>query len=909
MRDHVDADVVEEIAGQLEECYLDALASGASEEEAEAAVRDHIADWRDLGDDVVRSRPRHAAPTTDRRLEGSETSLRARGGSWINAADALQSLRLSLRRLRKAPAFTAVVILTLGLGIGASTAIFSLVNGILLRPLPYADADRLVGVWNIAPGLGEGLFPQSPAVNFTYVDEARSFEELGLWSQGTVTVLGTDGPERVSGALVTAGTLPTLGIQPLLGRWFSIEDDTPGSPLTVILSYGCWQSRFGGDPQIIGRTVRLSDAEREIVGVMPPDFAFFDFEPEFFRPFRFDRSSLFVGNFSFRSVGRLREGVSIEGAVAELAGLIPLAIEKFPGGMTLELLEEASAAPVLRSLKEEIVGDVGRVLWVLLGGVGIILLIACANVANLFLVRAEVREQEMALRSAMGANRRHITGLFLGESVLLGLLGGALGLCLAWAGLRLLVSMAPADLPRLDDVGLDPVVLVFTLGISLVSGVVFGLFPVVRRRRAGLVSALKEGGRGSGQSRERHRTRNALVAGQIALALVLLVGSGLMIRSFLALQRVNPGFSNPEKILAARLTVPGSEFEGPDQLAQLHELISQRLQSINGVTSVGLSTSTTMDGMGGYDPVFVEDFPLSDGQMPQVRRFKWIGPGYFETMGNSVIAGRSLTWADIHDRAPVIMVTENFAREYWGDPQDAVGRRIGTGYGPGIWREIIGVVGNVHDDGVAQEPVPVVYWPMVLENFWPETRGNVLFVPTTMWYVMRSQRVGTGSFLSDVREAVRSVTPNVPFTTVRTMNDVLRASMARTTFTLIMLGIAAMVSLLLGTVGVYGVVSYIVSQRTREIGVRIALGASAQTVTSMVLRLGMALAVIGVAAGLAAAYGLTRLMTGLLYGVSAVDPITFAVVALCLTGVALLASYLPARRASRVDPMEALRVE
>jgi predicted permease len=909
MKGHPQAEIVEEIAGQMEEVYREARGRGATQDQADVLAREHVDNWDELARQIRDAKRRHAPARADTDFEAAQGSLRKRGGRWTSVADYLRELRLSLRRLRKAPVFSAIVIMTLGVGIGANTAIFSVVNGILLRPLPYDDADRLVSVANVAPGLGEGVFPQSPAMHFTYKDHSRSLEDAGIWGQATSAVMGPDGPERIPSAFVTAGLLTTLRVNPILGRRFTVEDDSPGSPLTVILSYAYWQSQFGGDPDIIGRHINVSEAEREIIGVLPRDFRFFDNEPALLRPYRFDRSSLTVSNFSFRSVGRLREGVSIDGAVAELASLIPTAVEQFPGGVTLELLQDAHAAPVLNPLREEIVGDIGRVLWILLGTVGIILLIACANVANLFLVRAEVREREMALRSALGANRRQIAGLYLGESVLLGLLGGLLGLGLAWAGLQLLVSIAPADLPRLEEVALHPPVLLFTLGLSILSGLLFGMFPVIRWARAHLLGALKEGGRGSSTGRDRHRVRNALVVGQIGMALVLLIGSGLMIRSFLALREVEPGFHDPAHILAARITVPGSAFDGPEELALLHEAVLRQVETVPGVTSVGLSTSATMDGMWGYDPIFVEDFPLPEGQLPQVRRFKWISPGYFRTMGRSFVAGRDLTWADIHDRSRVIVVTENFAREFWDDPRDAIGRRIGTGFEPGSWREIIGVVADVRDDGVAQDPVQVIYWPMVLEDFWAAQRDGRLFVPQTMWYVIRSPRVGTASFLPDLRQAVWEVNPSLPLASVRTMDDLLKGSMAETSFMLVMLAIAAGVSLLLGTVGVYGVVSYVVSQRTREIGVRIALGASSGKVTSMVLRFGTLLAIVGVAAGVAAAFGLTRLMSGLLYGVSAVDPVTFVAVAVCLTAVTLVASYLPARRAAQVDPMEALRAE
>jgi predicted permease len=904
-----EAEVIEEIAVQLEERYGEALARGVGEEEAAAAALALISDWTALARDVQSSKRFSRATRVERRIEDREYSIRMRGGSWIPVADILRDLRLAVRRLRRAPAFGAVAVLTLGIGIGANTAIFSLVKGILIDPLPYDEPEQLVAVLNTAPGVGEEELPQSAAVHFTYEDEARLLEAVGLYNRFEVTVEGLDEPVRIPAIFATAGTLPTLRARPTLGRTFSVEDATPGTPFTVMLSYGYWQSRFGGDLEILGRTMQIGGAAREIIGVMPQGFRFLEFDPAVYLPLRFDRSSLTVTSFTNPSIARLREGVTIEAATADLARLVPMAVEKFPGGLTLDFLEEAQSAPLLRPLKETIVGDVGDVLWVLLGTVGIILLIACANVANLFLVRAEARERELAVRTAMGAKRRQVAGQFLLESVLLGLLGGAVGLGLAHAGLRLLVAIAPADLPRLAEVALDPVVLFFTLCISILSGVFFGLFPVLRWGHADLVNALKEGGRGSGAGRESHRTRNALVVGQITLALVLLIGSGLMVRSFQAIRQANPGFRNPSEVLILGVSVSSDVAQSPDEIVRTHEAIAHRLAEIPGVTSVGSSSSVTMDGRAGFDPIFVEDFPLPEGQLPPIRRFKWVAANYFETMGNPIVAGRTPTWSDIYNRSRVVLVTENFAREYWGDPTTAIGKRIGTGTAPGNWREIIGVVGDVRDDGVTQGPVAIVYWPMLLEDFWPEIRGDAPFVALTQFYAIRSPRVGTAGFLPEVKQAVWSFLPNRPLTNVQNLGNLLRGSMARTSFTLVMLGVAAAVALLLATVGVYGVISYVVSQRTREIGVRIALGAGSSTVTGMVLRQGLVLAAIGVALGLAAAYGLTRLMESLLFGVRALDPLTYAMVAVSLTAVALLASYLPARRAARVDPMEALRAE
>jgi predicted permease len=647
----LESEVIEEIAIQLEDCYREARSRGAGEEEAEAEALALIGDWSALARDLQSSKRFSKATQVEHRIEDREYAIRARGGSWIPVADILRDLRLAVRRLRRAPLFGALVVLTLGIGIGANTAIFSLVKGILINPLPYDEPDRLVEVLNTAPGVGEDVLQQSAAVHFTYEDEAQVLESVGLYSRFDVNVLGLGEPVRIPSIYVTAGTLPTLRVRPLLGRLFSVEDATPGTPFTVILSYGYWQSQFGGDPEILGRTMDISGAAREIIGVMPKGFRFLEYDPAVYLPYRFDRSSLTVSNFTNPSIARLKEGVTLEAATADLARLVPLAVERFPGGLTMDFLEEARGAPLLRPLKETVVGNVGDVLWVLLGTVGLILLIACANVANLFLVRAEGRERELAVRAAIGAKRQQVAGQFLVESVLLGLLGGAVGLGLAHGGLRLLVAIAPSDLPRLHEVALDPVVLLFTLCISILSGVFFGLFPVLRWGHVDLVNALKEGGRGSGAGRERHRTRNALVVGQITLALVLLIGSGLMVRSFQAIRRANPGFRDPEEILVLGVSVPSEVAESPDEVVQTYELVTRRLAEVPGVASVGSSSSVTMDGRGGWDPIFVEDFPLPEGQLPPTRRFKWIGAGYFETMGNPIVAGRTLTWADIYSRA------------------------------------------------------------------------------------------------------------------------------------------------------------------------------------------------------------------------------------------------------------------
>ena len=578
------------------------------------------------------------------------------------------------RKLLRAPLFTLTTVGTLALGIGANAAIFSIVNGVLLKPLPFEDPEELVGVWHTAPGLGFDQVNSAPALYFTYRDETRVFEEVGQWDNSQVSVTGLVEPERLRANYVTAGVLPLLRVQPVIGRGFSEEDDSPGEPETIMLSHAYWQSQFGEDPGVLGSTLRVNGRPREIIGVLPPGFEMPRQEGSIYLPFQWDRSEVRMGNFSYQGIARLRPGVSIEEANADIARMIPISVEQFPGGLSMGMLEEARFGPDVHTLKEDFVGDVGQVLWVLLGTVGMVLLIACANVANLFLVRAEGRQQEMAVRTAMGAAGSRIARQFLLESLVLGLIGGVAGLALAFAGVRAIVAMGPESLPRLNEISLEPVVLLFTLGISLLSGLLFGLFPVVWFRGSNLVASLKEGGRGGSSGKDTHRTRNALVVAQVALALVLLTGSGLMIRSFQALRNVDPGFQRPKEVLTFRLMIPTAEVEDNEEVVLAYEQILDNLQRVPGVTSVGASFAITMDGYDSNDAIWVEDVPVVPDQLPPIRRFKWIAGDYFETMENPLLAERTITWGDIHDRAPLAVVSENFAREYWDSPANALVR-------------------------------------------------------------------------------------------------------------------------------------------------------------------------------------------------------------------------------------------
>jgi putative ABC transport system permease protein len=811
--------------------------------------------------------------------------------------------RLALRRLIHAPLFTAVTLLTLAVGIGANTAIFSVVYGVLLKPLPYPEPERLVGVWHTAPGLGLPVINMGPSNYFTYKDEGRTFEGIALWDNGSASVTGQGEPERVQTLLVTHDIFPILRLTAEQGRLFVAADDAPGAPARVVLTHGYWQRRYGGR-QVVGESMRVDGEVREIVGVLPASFRFLQSEASLVMPLRLNRAEVPVGNFSYQGLARLKPGVTLEQASSDVARLLSRIPELFPlpPGFTRTMYDELKMAPRLRPLAEDVIGDVGQVLWILLGTVGLVLLIACANVANLSLVRAEGRQQEFAVRTALGASRAQIARALLSESVALGLCGGALGVLLAQAGLAVLVWLAPSGLPRLQDIGINGWVLLFTLAVSLVAGLLFGLVPVLRFGEPS-VTALKEGGRSASDGPSRHRARNALVVAEIALALVLLVVSGLMVRTFVALRSVDPGFRAPEEVQTFRVSVPGTLVPDRDQTVRTFEQIAAALRQVPGVTSVGVSSSLTMDNYDSWDPVFVEGVTPEGGAMPPIRRFKWIGEGYFETMGNRLIAGRLLTWNDAYQRQRVALISENFARELFGSPQAALGKRIrNTPNNP--WREIVGVVGDDRDDGLNKPAPTTVYWPLVMDDFWEEA-----FVSRNQAFAVRSARMKSPSLLRELQQAVWSVNPNLPVANARSLDDILRRSMAQTSFALTMLGIAAGVALLLGIVGIYGVIAYIAAQRTREIGVRMALGAQAADVRKLFMAHGVKLVAIGLVIGVAAALALTRLMSTLLFGVQSTDPMTYVVVSLVLGVIALVATYLPARRAARIDPIVALRTD
>jgi len=818
-------------------------------------------------------------------------------------------LKQVLRRLGRAPLFTMVTLLTLAIGIGANTVVFSVVEGVLLKPLAYPQAERLIGVWNTAPGVNIPRLTMAPFLYFVDREQNKTLEDIGVYQGDEVSLTGTAQPQRLRAVDVTDGVLPILGVKPALGRLFTRQDDAPNAAKTVVLTYGYWQRRFGGDRSVIGRAMTLDGETNTVIGVLPQDFRFLDYDlTDVFLPLQFDRSKTKLGNFSYEGVARLKPGFTVQQANADLARLIPIAIRSFPApeGFSPALFEQAHFLPDLHSLKRDVVGDIGNVLWVLMGSIGIVLLVACANVANLLLVRVESRRQELAIRTALGAGRRSITIGLLMESLTLGVAGSLIGLALAYGALRLLVAAAPTGLPRLHEIGIDVPVLLFTLGLALFVSLVIGMIPVIKYSRVTASTGLREGGRALSQSRERHRARKVLVVVQVALALVLLICSGLMIRTFRALANVSPGFTDPGSLETFGIYIPETQIaETQNQrVVRTEQAIANKLAAISGVSSVGITTAVPLSGSQSFDPVFAKDHVYREGELAPVRRFKFISPKFFSTMGTPLVAGRDMTWDDEYQKRPVVIISENFAQEYWGSAANALGKFVRVG-STDPWHEVIGVVANVYDDGVSSPPSTAVYWPLFQDNF--ETQKEM--VRRYVNFVIRSPRAGQATFRNEIQQAVWSIDPELPLAGQTTVGVFYTRSMARTSFTLVMLCVAGGMALLLGIVGIYGVIAYAVTQRTREIGIRMALGAQRETLTGMFVRQGLMLAGMGAAAGIAVAFAIMRWMASILFHVSPTDPWTYGSATATVLLIAWIACYVPSRKAAAVDPVNALRAE
>jgi len=807
-------------------------------------------------------------------------------------------LRFALRGLMRYPAFTVVATLTLALGIGATTAVFTLVDGVLIRPLPYRDADRLVSLEHLGRE-GRDELPMSQGLYVTYGDHARSLEGLALYAGTAVNIVNEGEAQRLPAEVVTPSFFRVLGAAAALGRIFVESEGAPDGELAVILSDGLWRGNFGADPEVVGKMLDVNGRLRPIVGVMPADFGFPDREARLWMPFVVDPARASLGAFSAGGVGRMTPGATVETVHAELEGLIGRLAELYPDSNGPAFLREVGLRSKVMPLKEYLVGDISNTLWILLGTVGFVLLIACANVANLSLVRADGRRRELAVRVAMGAGRMQVLRWFLSESVVLAVAGGVLGVGLAVAAVRSATSLLPSDIPRMAEIGVDLRVLAFSSMIALACAVFFGSIPVLRSRADNPATQLREGaGRGSTAGRERHRLRSGLVVTQVAMALVLLVGSGLMFRSFQALRSIDPGY-DVEGLLTARITVPGAEIEGWQETAGFFRQLGQRLSAQPGVEVVGFVSTAPLTGGLGYYNVDVEDEPRGPGELPVFASHAQAETGYLEAMGISLLEGRTLRSGDGAEGTRVVVVSRSFA-EHWWPGQSALGRRMRLGFEGEDWYSIVGVVEDAHYRGLQSAAEEVVYWPATIgpaEEPVP-TRGMDVTIRTS----------GDPRALVDVlRREVAALNPRIPVSNPRPMEEVFGAAMARTSFTMTLLGAASGIALLLGLVGIYGVISYVVAQRTREIGVRMALGATAPAIRQMVIRQSLLLSVSGVGIGLLGAAALSRAMSTILFGVSAIDPLTYGAVAVILVGVSTLASWIPARKAAAVDPSTALR--
>jgi putative ABC transport system permease protein len=851
-----------------------------------------------------------------RMSRGGTPSVRARLGlgirvlsCWIDAflelkeewrmTGLLNDLRFALRGLRRYPAFTAVAILTLALGIGANTAVFTLVDGVLIRPLPFPEADRLVSLQHQGRD-GADELPISPGLYLLYKEQASSLEEVAMFYPTEVNLVAGDEPERLPIEVVTPSFFRVFGASPVLGRAFLPEEELPGSEPVVVLSDGLWKRTFGGDPEVVGRTLDLNGTVRRVVGVMPPDFGYPDAGTGAWIPLEVDPARAPLASFGTLGIGRAAEGSSAQGVNAELQGLIARLPELFPESEEPAFLAGVGLRAVVRPLKEALVGDVSNTLWILLGTVGFVLLIACANVANLLLVRAETRQRELALRVAMGAGRREAVRFFMAESLLLAGAGGVLGVALSSWSLDLSTRFMPSTLPRIGEIGLDLRVLAFTATIALGCAVFFGLFPLLRFRAAELGNQLKEGGgRGATAGRDRHRLRNGLVVLQVAMALVLLVGAGLMFRSFLALRDQDPGYG-VENILTARISIPSAEVEGGEETAALFRELRDRMAASPGVEAVGLAQAAPLTGGIAMTTVPVEDHPRGPEELPIFANWLLVDEGYFQVMGIPLLEGRTFQSGDGAAGVRAVVVSRSFARKWWPD-SSPLGRRLGSRDGEDWW-QIVGVVDDVRHQDLQAEPEEMFYYPLTVGS--PDAPGTARSLD-----ILVKATSSPLQLVPVLRRALRDINPRIPLSNPRTMEDVFRSATSRTSFAMAMLGAASGIALLLGLVGIYGVISYMVAQRGKEIGVRMAMGATGPSVRGMVVRQGLGLTAAGVVLGLVAAGLLSSVLSSILFGVAALDPLTYGAVGVVMILTAVLASWIPARRAAAMDPSRALREE
>ena len=862
-RSRADADLQREIEIHLEQLVKEAVASGMNESEARMMAR------RGFGP-----------------LE--KTKEECRDARRVNVIDNFtRDVRYALRMICSKRSFSVPALLTLALGIGANIAIFNVVNSVLIRSLPYAEPEKLVGVSNSAVFSGQitNDWPLSLDMYAAYDEQAQSFSDFGVWTAGTAAVTGAGDPEQAATVAMTHGVFRALGAQPYLGRWFTRADETPAAQKAAILSYKYWQRRFGRDRRVLGQLILIDFVPYQVVGVMPRGFEFLNLDPDIFLAQSVARGAPGSADAEYSGVARLKPGVSVAQAKQDLARVLSI----WGGGNTQwhQALEELRVQPNIHPLKQDVIGDVGAVLKILMGALVIVLLLVCANVANLVQVRAQARREEFAIRAALGAGRGRIAGQLIVESVALATLGGAAGLALAYAALPVLVTHGPRTLPRMSEIGLDSTSILFALACSLLSGMLFGSIAVLK---SGL-SARPQSARGASPSAEQLHAQNALVVAQVALALVLLVGAGLLVRSFMALSAVKPGFTHPEQIQTIRLFIPEAQIPEPVRVAQMQADILHELAGIPGIAAAGFATALPLElEYHNGNPVSVEGKTPVD-RIPPNRTIKSISPGLFAALGTRLIAGRDFAWSDLVGQPRVAIISENMARENWLAPPDALGKRIRVGTDR-PWSVIVGVAENVYDDGVDRQPPGLVYFPGV--------RRGITFA-------LRSRRAGTEGLSKEITAKIHAVDSSLPLVSVRTLSDLYRLAMERRSFALVLLGIAAGMAVTLSIIGVYGVLAYAVAQRRKEISIRVAVGAEPRTIKALFLRQGLILTCLGGAVGLVSARGVSPWMASLLFGVKPGDPLTYGLSAAVILAAALAASYVPSRRAASLDPIEALR--
>jgi predicted permease len=824
----------------------------------------------------------------------------ARGISFLETT--IQDVRYSLRAMRKDPGFFGIAALTLALGIGASTAVFSLVNTILLKSLPYPNANRVVMLWREGPLAGIGDIPWAPGEYSILARAATAFQNLGAFKKDSFNHTGLSNPELLEGVRASAGFFPVLGVSPLLGRTFTAEEDQPGHDHVTILSNRLWRSRFGGDASIVGKTVTLNGYPYTVIGIMPASFSFpnqdgippildLPKETQLWVPLALPATGP-TGDNELGVIGQLKPNGTTAMVVQDM--------KVFERGLEKQIPQEKGWSSSAVLLTQQTVTDARRPLLLLLGAVSVVLLIACANVAGLTLNRSLGRRRELTLRCALGAGRRRLVRQLMTESLLLAFVGGIMGIVFGEVSLYLVKHFGPDSIPHLHETGLDLRLIGFTLGITLITGLLFGLAPAVGATRMNMVEALKDGGQRSGGSTTALRIRNALLIAQVAMALVLVIAAGLLVRTFYSMLRSDAGF-DAARVVTFEVPLPTPKYADTGRMAQLYQQVLLRLQSVSGVRSAGLASVVPMGGAPDGTVIRMPEHPAMDRSEQPYANYSFASPGYFSTIGAPLLRGRDFSDADTLSSVPVTVISSSMAKKYFHG-EDPIGKHVGVGLTKIPVRTIIGVVANIKHASLREEPDP--------EMFVPYTQNEIRTWPSmqTMQFAVRT-RTDQTAIAESVRQAVHAVHPDLPvakFTTLATLVD---RSMTADRFSMLLVGSFGLLALILASIGMYGVISYSVIQRTPEIGVRIALGAQRAQIFVMILRQACRLAIAGIAIGLIAALGATRLMTRFLYGVRPADPITFTAVSLLLASVAFLACYVPARRAMKVDPMIALRYE